>query len=275
MSVREKIVVQAKTCAKCHIEKTILDFYPHADRLASYCKECAKEDRRLWYEKHGEKERLREKNKRDKQRGEIDPTFKIHKCNACGLSEPEVHFLLRKVNGLYYKRHLCRTCFNAANRAKPDRKPTEIAKQRSSISKSLKRQKRGNVPAFIVMDSRKSDKKKGRDNDIDVDFVTSLLAEHICTYCGETELRMTLDRVDNALGHTRTNVVPACIRCNGIRANMPYEAWLIIAPSVRCAREEGMFGAWHSRFLRVMPSAPEKMPIVRSFLLDSDQWFEV
>lgn len=65
-----------------------------------------------------------------------------------------------------------------------------------------------------------------------------------CSYCGDTNARMTLDRIDNSKGHTKGNVVPACYRCNMIRRNMPYEAWLLIAPAIKTAREAGAFGDW-------------------------------
>jgi hypothetical protein len=55
---------------------------------------------------------------------------------------------------------------------------------------------------------------------------------------------MTLDRVDNSIGHIKSNVVPACTRCNYTRRDMPYEAWLLIAKSMRKAREAGMFDNW-------------------------------
>lgn len=68
-----------------------------------------------------------------------------------------------------------------------------------------------------------------------------------CDYCGEKSLRMTLDRIDNSKGHTRENVVPACIRCNYARRNMPYEAWLCLVGGMRQAREKGLFKDWTGR----------------------------
>ena len=100
-----------------------------------------------------------------------------------------------------------------------------------------------NVPSTICTDSRKADRKKGLINDMTVDFVRGLIGDG-CSYCGESELRMTLDRIDNAVGHVTTNVVPACIRCNYMRRDMPHSAWLVLCPSVREARESGAFGNW-------------------------------
>jgi len=99
----------------------------------------------------------------------------------------------------------------------------------------------------LVTDSRSSDKKRGRPgNDLNRDFVAALIRQGCC-YCGETEMRITLDRIDNSLAHTRANVLPACLRCNYMRGSMPYEAWLHLVPAVRQAREFGLFGAWRSQ----------------------------
>ena len=100
-----------------------------------------------------------------------------------------------------------------------------------------------NVAAVIYKDSRKGDKKLGRDNDLDRVWIQTAI-EGGCSYCGETELRMTLDRIDNTLGHVKTNVVPACIRCNYLRRDAPFEAWSYLLTGLREAREQGAFGSW-------------------------------
>jgi hypothetical protein len=66
-----------------------------------------------------------------------------------------------------------------------------------------------------------------------------------CIYCGETELRMTLDRINNDLGHLQTNVNASCRRCNWSRRDMPYAAWIRLVPEIRKIAEEGLFGDWH------------------------------
>ena len=54
----------------------------------------------------------------------------------------------------------------------------------------------------------------------------------------------SIDRINNDQGHVLDNVVPACARCNYLRRDMPHEAWLILVPAVRLARESGAFGDW-------------------------------
>lgn len=80
---------------------------------------------------------------------------------------------------------------------------------------------------------------------MDVPFVERLI-ENGCEYCGDTELQMSVDRVDNRLGHTKSNVKPACIRCNYVRGSMPFEAWTLFIPVMERARELGLFGTWRS-----------------------------
>lgn len=95
----------------------------------------------------------------------------------------------------------------------------------------------------IFRDSKKSDKKKGRENNLDIPFIEAIIQEP-CSYCGETSLRMTLDRKDNCLGHIKSNVVGACLRCNYARGDMPYKAWLFLIPGLRLAKEAGAFDEW-------------------------------
>lgn len=103
-----------------------------------------------------------------------------------------------------------------------------------------------NVEKWIYEDSRREDVKAGRENDLTLEYIAKSI-QHGCLYCGENAIRMTLDRIDNQIGHTVVNTVPACIRCNYMRRNMPYRAWLVICPAVRLARELGAFEDWQGR----------------------------
>lgn len=95
----------------------------------------------------------------------------------------------------------------------------------------------------IWKDSRQFDRKRGLENDLTVSVVNSLIASP-CSYCGEDRLKKTLDRIDNSKGHLQSNVVVACIRCNYLRRDMPYEAWMCIVPGVAKTRASGLFGQW-------------------------------
>jgi hypothetical protein len=74
----------------------------------------------------------------------------------------------------------------------------------------------------------------------------ALLLSGACTYCGETELQMSLDRINNTIGHLLSNVNSCCVRCNYLRRNMPYAAWIEIVPAIRIAREKRLFESWFS-----------------------------
>ena len=124
-----------------------------------------------------------------------------------------------------------------------DNRRAYYKENRTRIRLAAKNRRRENVAEAILHDARQADRKRGRLNDLDLDLVREAVAEP-CRYCGETTLRMTLDRIDNSLGHTKANVVPACERCNYARRDMPYAAWLVVAIAMRQAREQGLFGAW-------------------------------
>lgn len=136
-------------------------------------------------------------------------------------------------------------------------------KNKDKISLQRKHRRRRNPACAVLEDSRRSDRKQGRENDLDQPFIESFLAQP-CTYCGETRLRMTLDRVDNSLGHLKSNVLPACERCNYVRRDMPFEAWCLIAQAMRRSREQGLFGDWvgsiHTREpLKPLPEASSQI----------------
>ena len=164
-------------------------------------------------------------------------------CNGCGLGEPEIRFRLRRMNGKTYRKHLCTKCEGEYKekyrsldvRARENKRSAERQKSNRLLPRSRGR--------FILYDSRKSDKNNGRENDLDYNFIVTEI-EKGCKYCGQSEGVMTLDRVDNSVGHLKSNVEPACMRCNYIRKDMPYEAWKIIVPSIKEARESGAFGNW-------------------------------
>lgn len=99
-----------------------------------------------------------------------------------------------------------------------------------------------NRPVFVLRVTRHRDRASGLENDLTREFVTEQLTKP-CTYCGSTVV-IGLDRKNNTLGHTQDNVVPACLRCNFIRRDMPYDAWMEMVAGVRRAANLGLFGDW-------------------------------
>lgn len=100
-----------------------------------------------------------------------------------------------------------------------------------------------NRPKFLCRSYRHLDKKSGRENNLTRELIAEYIAQP-CFYCGGDDVSMGLDRIDNSQGHIVGNVNPCCNRCNTIRRNMPYEAWLLIISGVKQARLKGMFGDW-------------------------------
>jgi len=155
-------------------------------------------------------------------------------CTDCKKRKPLDKF--GPLQGGKYRRRICYVCWGRNWRKKSGEHDREYRRRR----------RKADPVQTIWEDSRRADRKKKRNNNLTKDFIAEYIAKG-CSYCGEKTIRMTLDRIDNERGHTMDNVVPACIRCNYIRGNMPYEAWLCFKAALRRARREGLFGDWTGR----------------------------
>ncbi len=164
-------------------------------------------------------------------------------CRACKQTKPLTSFA-KASKDPRYRRWKCNAC-----RGKED------YERHGSKRRKYSREYRKRSPArAIVIDTRRSDKRRGLENDLDLSFVEVALVQE-CFYCGETT-HITLDRIDNRQGHLKANVLSACIRCNYTRKDMPYEAWLVVAKGMREAREDGLFGSWTGRARRPKETPP-------------------
>lgn len=132
--------------------------------------------------------------------------------------------------------------------------PDEVKKARRAItmakSKKKEKEKRKNLESqelFLFKDSRRQDLVRGRQNDLTIDFIKNLIKEG-CSYCGAgpvNKTKLSLDRIDNSLGHLQTNVVSSCLKCNLIRRDMPYAAWLHILPKIKECYALGLLDGWY------------------------------
>lgn len=113
---------------------------------------------------------------------------------------------------------------------------------------------------YILKDAVSTDRNMNRKTDLDLAWIQSQISLG-CSYCGCKSIKMSLDRIDNSLGHLKTNVVPACMRCNFIRKTMPYDAWLCVVPGIKAAYEQGLFGDWTGFFDR----SGRKTPVDKRF----------
>ena len=164
-----------------------------------------------------------------------------HKCKLCGCEKPIEDFELTPRNRKVYIRNFCKKC--RRKRSYQQEKLDGRYEKRKARNR-LQRHNPKHRPRFILQDSRAYDQSHGLDNDVDREFIAKLI-QHGCSYCGESKIKIGLDRINNSIGHIRSNVVAACIRCNFIRRTMPYEAWLLIVPGIREATEKGLLKDWN------------------------------
>ena len=138
---------------------------------------------------------------------------------------------------------------NKTIRSSRERTARWLAKQK--IAKRT--QVRGPVIARIIWGkSRVENKLRGLENSLTKEIIEQLISSP-CKYCGENFIKMSLDRIDNTLGYIIHNVIPACLRCNNMRGDMPYYLWIHMVPKIKEMREKGLFSEWdfNKRFARM------------------------
>jgi len=105
------------------------------------------------------------------------------------------------------------------------------ARNRSYTSKGL-----GRATALICA-YRKADNKKGLVCDLDREFLVNNIFNKECVYCGDIE-NIGCDRIDNNIGHLKTNVVPCCRVCNTTRMNnFSYNEMLLLGNTIKQIKE--------------------------------------
>ena len=161
-------------------------------------------------------------------------------CRQCGSAD---RLETSNSNGKGYTRSRCLDCKAKASREWRATPEGSEATKRVERRRKQRRAAGLDTEKWILVDTRRSDRKNGRENDLTREFIAEEIAKG-CSYCGENGIRMTLDRIDNSKGHTQDNVISACIRCNYTRRDMPHEAWLVVAKGMREAREMGLFEGW-------------------------------
>lgn len=155
----------------------------------------------------------------------------------CGVQETEE-------SPFYKKTSLCPVCYCAKKKENNQKYRSKPGIKEHYNRRASDRRKDPNRRSFyIVEDSKKYDRIHGLENNLTIELVEELISK-CCAYCGEDKLKMTLDRIDNSIGHVIDNLIPCCVRCNYVRRDMPHQAWMTIADSMRKARELGLFGNW-------------------------------
>jgi hypothetical protein len=169
-------------------------------------------------------------------------------CSRCKTPKITSDFSTRTVSGKSYLMSVCKPC----NVLRDTRKHRDKRKYSDNLWRKRSEERRNGIlrEKYIVEDARRSDRKLGRISDLDVAFVKTLISG-ACVYCGvpPSQAIMTLDRIDNSIGHLKNNVVASCMDCNLVRGNLPYKAWLLLANAMREARNLGLLHGWtrHTR----------------------------
>jgi len=86
----------------------------------------------------------------------------------------------------------------------------------------------------MVCSYKARDAKKGFEKcDFDFQYVVNQIFNKSCVYCGSKD-KLGADRIDNTKGHIKTNIVPACFRCNTMRQDhFTHEQMLKIGDFIR------------------------------------------
>lgn len=137
----------------------------------------------------------------------------------------------------------CRRCLSERKRGKDIRvkrwskMTVEEKERRKATQRKYARTDKGRA-LFLVSQYRKIDARKGRICDLTQQDLIEI-AKKPCTYC-KTEIgRRGCDRIDNKLGHTKSNTVPCCYECNSARMdNFTHEEMRHIGEAIARVREK-------------------------------------
>lgn len=90
--------------------------------------------------------------------------------------------------------------------------------------------------------NKSSDKKKGLQNDLSPSD-TEVIISMPCYYCG-VQPANGVDRMDCSKGHIKTNIIPACKKCNILLCDIPFEGKILLRDGLHRMREKGILDEW-------------------------------
>ena len=181
-----------KICLKCNLSKQLTDFYFRKD-LNTYrneCKDCIKAAKALRESKPGVK---------------------------------ELRAIKEKERRIKYKEKINTTLWKQRN--------TEEAKARIKLQTSLYHQKNPGARATHNTNSRLKRQNAMVNNKCSKEELTYWYSttEQICTYCGATSIKLTLDHIvplSKGGTHTTDNFALACSKCNCSKGSTPLIIWM-------------------------------------------------
>jgi hypothetical protein len=166
-------------------------------------------------------------------------------CNRCKETVDEGHWRWEKdsryKNGGKWR---CRIYIRAANkkyREKIKSDPIRLQKSRDYHNQWFK----DHSEVVRYKSIKSTDKAAGRTDTMSLDDYRNIIKDR-CTYCEVTncDCNISLDRLDNNLGHTIVNCVPCCEICNFILCDLPQEAKKLIGIGLLAARRSGELNNW-------------------------------
>lgn len=151
--------------------------------------------------------------------------------NRCRLCDSDDIALYQVKN----KDYICRSC-NSKNKRKKYLANREkyIRAAKSRYDKTYYEYGSKKWASNTVVGLRYFDRRKLKFPvcDITVEDLLNIVALP-CTYCGDSQDRIGVDRVDNSIGHIKTNLVPSCYSCNSVRmANWTHEEMKTIGSAI-------------------------------------------
>lgn len=163
-------------------------------------------------------------------------------CVKCNVEKSvENFYIAKRTENKIYRKHVCIICDKErgkirrkkyqkqqyANRKRKIKSNYDLQINRYKFSLKRRHKEKFDLTLFDVTDS----------------FIKTELSKP-CSYCKEDGIKMTIDRKNSLEGYTIQNCVGSCIRCNTMKSNMPYEAWINLVPSILNTRELGLFSDW-------------------------------
>ena len=86
-------------------------------------------------------------------------------------------------------------------------------------------------PQQVFVQYERKAKQRGLTFRLTVEEFERMIAEP-CRYCGTYNTPRGLDRVDNRIGYTVSNVVPACGDCNFMKRTLPVHKFLDLVSQI-------------------------------------------
>lgn len=143
-------------------------------------------------------------------------------CKVCGNLLPLNEFSKDK----WHKdghRNDCKKCHRKYNKQYYQECHDELMNKHRGFIKKYRKTLCGRAMS-LANNYKTIDKKYGRDNNIDGQWILDNIFTKKCIYCGESDwTKLGCDRIDNTKGHTTDNVVCSCWNCNNERQKTNFE----------------------------------------------------